>query len=129
LRGSIKKLGENKYRVTADIGRDPATNKRKQKVVTVKGTEKDAEKALAKIVLEADRLLAEAVAGQKQAAHKRTDDLTVEGYLEEWFEAVTHDLRDNSKAFYRRLISYVKETDIARLPLAEIRPPECSAGN
>ena len=47
MRGSIKKLDDKKYRVVADIGRDPVTNKRKQKVVTVTGSKKDAEKVLA----------------------------------------------------------------------------------
>ena len=62
MKGSIEELiKDKKYRVRMDIGRDPATNKRKQKVVTVMGTRKDAEKVQAKLVLDAEKLLAEVV--------------------------------------------------------------------
>lgn len=126
MKGSIEELiKDKKYRVRVDIGHDPATGKRKQKVVTVKGTRKVAEKTLAKLVLDAEKLLAEVVSRQEPPKpHKRTEELTVGDYLEEWYKAVTHDLRENTKVLYRKLIEYVKGTDIATLSLVEVRPPD-----
>ena len=124
MKGSIKELVRNqKYRVTVDIGRDPA-NKRKQKVVIVKGTRKDAEKTLAKLVLDAEKLLAEAISRQATKPHKRTEELTVGDYLKEWYEALPRELRENTKNYYKYLISYILETDITALRLVNVRPPD-----
>lgn len=88
------------------------------------GTRKDAEKVQAKLVLDAEKLLAEVVSRSAPKVHKRTQELTVGDHMEEWYEAVSHDLRENTKKFYRLLISYIKGTDIAVLLLVEVRPPD-----
>lgn len=124
MKGSIEELiKDKKYRVRVDIGYDTVTSKRKQKTMTIKGTRKDAEKALAKLVLDEEKLLAEVISRREPKAHKRTQELTFEEYMEEWYEAITYDLRSDTKVLYRKLIEYIKGTDIAAISLVEVRPP------
>ena len=50
--------------------------------------------------------------------------LTVGDYMDEWYEATSHDLRENTKNFYKTLIGYINETSIVSLPLVGVRPPD-----
>jgi len=49
MRGHIKKRYRSSYTIFLNLGRDPATGKRKQQVISVKGTKKEAEKKLASL--------------------------------------------------------------------------------
>lgn len=123
MKGSIKEvIKDNKYRVTVDIGR--VAGRRKQKVATVNGTRKDAEKMLAKLTLNADKLLAEAAGKPEPKAHKRAREMTIGEYLEDWHlvSSQNQDLRQRSIIYYRLLINYIKETDIISIPLVDVEP-------
>ena len=50
MRGTIKKRAQDFWSVILDVGRDPATGKRKQKWVTVKGTKAKAQQQLRKLL-------------------------------------------------------------------------------
>ena len=54
MRGHIVKRGQNSYTIVVDLGRDPATGKRKQQWVSIKGPKKDAEKRLAELLHQLD---------------------------------------------------------------------------
>lgn len=54
MRGHITKRGKNSYSIIISLGQDPATGKRKQQWVTVKGSKKDAEKRLAELLHQID---------------------------------------------------------------------------
>jgi integrase len=54
MRGHITKRSKNSYSIVLELGRDPATGKRKQQWVTVKGTKKDAEKKLSELLHQLD---------------------------------------------------------------------------
>lgn len=49
MRGTIKQRAKGSWTVILDIGRDPATGKRRQKWETVRGTKREAEKRLAEL--------------------------------------------------------------------------------
>jgi len=49
MRGSIVKRSKGSWTIILNLGRDPATGKRKQQWVSVKGTKKEAEKKLAEL--------------------------------------------------------------------------------
>ena len=50
MRGSIVKRSENSYTVILNLGKDPATGKRKQQWVSVKGNKRNAEKHLSELL-------------------------------------------------------------------------------
>ena len=54
MRGHIVKRGKNSYTVVLNMGKDPATGKRNQQWVSVKGNKKDAEKRLSEMLHQID---------------------------------------------------------------------------
>ena len=54
MRGHIVKRYENSYTIVLNLGVDPATGKRKQQWISVKGTKKDAEKRLSELLHQID---------------------------------------------------------------------------
>ncbi len=74
MRGSIQKRGKGSWRLVFDLERDH-TGRRRQKVVTIKGSKRAAEKELA-------RLIAAIETGGIVEPHK----LTVAEYLDQWID-------------------------------------------
>lgn len=54
MSGHIQKLGDERWRLYVYAGRDPVTGRSRQVTKVVRGTRKDADRALAKLVLEVD---------------------------------------------------------------------------
>jgi len=54
MRGHIVKRYKSSYTIVLDLGRDPATGKRKQQWVSIRGAKKDAEKRLAEMLHQLD---------------------------------------------------------------------------
>jgi integrase len=54
MRGHIKKRTKGSWSIVIDIGKDPATGKRRQQWTSIKGTKKEAEKRLAEMLHEMD---------------------------------------------------------------------------
>ncbi len=52
--GNITRRGKNSWRVKYEIGRDPVTGKRQTRYITVRGTKKDAQRALTRVMHEID---------------------------------------------------------------------------
>ena len=77
MRGHIKQRAKGSWTIVMDLGRDPATGKRKQQWVTVKGTKKEAEKKLAELQHQMDT----------GSFVKPTKD-TLGGFLQRWLDDV-----------------------------------------
>ena len=75
MRGHIERRGQKSWRLKFDIGTDPLTGKRQTRRVTVKGTKKNAEEEL-------NRLLHEIGEGTFVDPSK----LTVAEYLDQWLK-------------------------------------------
>jgi integrase len=73
MRGTIKQRSKGSWTIILDVGRDPATGKRKQKWETIKGTKREAEKRLAELQHQLNT--GEYVKGTKD---------TVDSFLERW---------------------------------------------
>ncbi len=54
MRGHITKRSKDSYTIVLELGRDPATGKRKQQWISVKGTKKEAEKRLSELLSQLD---------------------------------------------------------------------------
>lgn len=75
MRGHIIKRYSNSYTIVLNLGRDPATGKRKQQWVSVKGTKKDAEKRLAELLHQLDT-----------GSFMKPDKTTVADFLQRWLQ-------------------------------------------
>ena len=73
MRGHIVKRYEDSYNIVLNLGTDPATGKRKQQWITVKGTKKEAEKKLAELLHQLDT-----------GTFMKPGKLTLADYLEIW---------------------------------------------
>jgi len=73
MRGHIVKRGANSYSIIFDANTDPATGRRKQQWVTVKGTKKEAEKRLSELLHQLDT-----------GTFMRPGKTTLAEYLERW---------------------------------------------
>jgi len=77
--GNITRRGKSSWRIKYDIGRDPVTGERQTRYITVRGTKKDAQRELTRILHEIDL-----------GAHVDATKESVGEYLERW-------LRDYAK--------------------------------
>lgn len=88
--------GVTRYRFVVDVGRDPVTGKRKQKTFTF-DTKREASE-------EYHRIKHETALG----TYVRPSKVTVNEYLDGWFEGVTRDLKPGTVANYRDALKPVR---------------------
>jgi len=98
MQGSIRKRGKGSWAVRLDVGRDPQSGRRRQIERAVRGTKRDAEKELARLIYELD-----------QGTDLRPERLTVGEYLKRW-------LADYAKPNVGPS-TYVKYEEIVRIHL------------
>ena len=73
MRGHIQKRFRSSYTIILELPRDPATGKRRQQCISVKGTKKKAEKRLVELLLQVDT-----------GEYVKPGKLTVADFLERW---------------------------------------------
>src|SRR5262245_55694888 len=107
MRGSVQRRGRQSWRIKYDL---PGTAKRETRYVTVRGTRRDAERELAKIV---------------NAAHDGTlvepSKITVADYLRSWLVGA-HGLAGKTLERYRQLAEQQILPHLGMLPLQRLRP-------
>lgn len=108
MRGHLRKRGPS-WQVLVDAGRDPITGKRRQVSRNVRGTKKQAEEVLA-------RMLVEAGAG----AHSGTSNATVSELVEAWFELARPDLSPSTIQTTRWFIDLYVRDRIGTVPLRRL---------
>ena len=89
MRGSIIKRYENSYSIVINLGKDPATGKRKQQWYSVKGTKKQAEKRLRELLTEHD-----------QGTLVKPTRVTVGQYLDQWLQDSRGNIAPNTAQTY-----------------------------
>jgi len=113
MKGHIRKQSEHSWAVVVDLPRDPATGKRRQKWITVRGTKRDAQKVLAEVLAELGR-----------GAYAEPSRTTLADYLDQWLEqyaqpSVAPRTYDN----YRWNVAHIKR-HLGQVPLADLRPAQ-----
>jgi integrase len=98
MRGHITKRGTNSWTIVLYTGRDPKTGKKQQKWHSIKGTKKQAEQELAKLVSSLDN-----------GTYVKPNKVTVSSFLEQW-------LRDYAKTNTSPR-TYERYAEIVRLHL------------
>ncbi|MDO8636750.1 MAG: site-specific integrase [Dehalococcoidia bacterium] len=76
MRGHIRKRGKDSWTVVISLGHDPSSGKRLQKWVSIKGTKRDAEKALAEFIHSIE-----------EGSYIKPHRLTVGEWLNQWLES------------------------------------------
>ncbi len=75
MKGHIQQRGADSWRLKFDAGRDPATGKRQTRYVTFRGTKREAQKELARLIAQVS-----------QGAFLEPDRATVAEYLRRWID-------------------------------------------
>ncbi|MGB9804372.1 tyrosine-type recombinase/integrase [Desulfofundulus sp.] len=111
MRGHVRKRSKNSWTVVVELPRDPVTNKRRQKWVTVKGTKKDAERELARLINEIEK-------GTYVEPHKMTfTELT-----QKWFDVhVSANLRENTQENYKTVLRTHIIPEIGHINIGELK--------
>lgn len=107
LRGHIRPHGDGAWRIFAEAGTDPVTGKRKKVTRVIRGSRRDAEKALAALVAEAD-------GGGHAGTRAKTFGEVVDAYLDHKsveLEATTFDT-------YRYYAGYLEP--LRRVPVTKV---------
>src|SRR5262245_24004205 len=113
-RGNITRRGKQSWRLKFDIGCDPATGQRQTRLVTVRGTRRDAERELA-------RLLSTVHEGTFVEPSK----LTVADYLRQWLDGL--DVAGSTGERYRVLAEQQVIPHLGAVPLQKLRPAQVQA--
>lgn len=98
------------WRLRVFIGRDPLTGRRRFTNRTVRGSEKDARKALARLLTEV------------QDSRPTAESITVEQLLERWIDHITPQRTPATIAGYRSKIRARINPGIGKVRLAELSP-------
>jgi integrase len=114
MAGSIRQRGKDSWQLRVHLGRDPITGRKRWLQRTFRGTKREADKALAALVRDAERLTPWAASGT-----------TVETVLREWLEHATPSLSprtvETSRMYIdRAIVPVLGSTPAARLTTLDI---------
>jgi len=114
MRGNITRRGKNSWRIKFDIGRDPITGKRETRFVTVRGTRKDAERELTRLL-----------GANDGGVFVETTKTTVGAYLDHWLDNVA-SLAVTPKTLerYRGLVAKQIKPHLGNSLLQKLKPAQ-----
>jgi integrase len=114
--GHIRRRGEGTWELKFDLGRDPLTGKRQVRYVSFKGTKREAQAELA-------RLLAEAQGGTYVDPSK----VSVSEFLDRWArDWVSMNVSPKTGERYRQLLDNQVKPHVGALPIQKLRPVHLS---
>jgi len=111
MRGHIRERGNN-WVLVIDLGKDPATGKRKQRWVPVKGSKKDAEKRLSEILHQLDT-----------GAYMQPGKTTVAEFLSKWLaDYAKPNLSPRGYERYESIVRVHLAPALGSIQLTQLRP-------
>src|SRR5262249_10517414 len=110
-RGSIKTRSPGSFRLRYDRGRDPVTGKRRIATTTVRGTRKDAERELTRLLRAAD-------AGE----HVDPSRMTVRQWLKTWLDTVRSEISPKSYERYSEIVRCYLVPALGQFALTNLAP-------
>ena len=110
MRGSIQKRGNGSWRLVFDLDRDH-TGKRHQKVITFRGTKREADDELSRILAEI-----------KNGGFVDPGKVTVEKYLDKWLEHVATKTATKTHERYSEIVALGIVPYIGQVKLAKLSP-------
>jgi integrase len=109
--GHIRERSPGSFELRYSFGTNPATGKRKVATATVRGSRKDAEKELRRLLHAADT-------GQ----HVDPTRMTVRRWLTLWLETIRHEVASRSLDRYTDIVNLHLIPGLGHLPLAKLSP-------
>ena len=117
MTGSIRRRGRRSWELNFDLGRDPVTGARLRRFVTVKGTRRDAERALA-----------EAIHRHNTGLDVAYGKMTVAQYLRRWLSDYAEtNVSAATLVRYRGIVANHLVPLIGTVQLTELRPAHIQA--
>ena len=111
MSGTIRRRGKRSWQLQIELGTDPVTGRRRRKFKSVKGTRKDAERALT-----------EAMHQRDSGTDLQPTKVTVAEYLERWLrDYATPNVAPSTLLRYQQLVARVSAR-IGQVILADLRP-------
>ena len=117
MAGYIRRRGKGSWEVTVDLGRDPTTGQRRRRFMAVRGTKRDA-----------DRALAEALHQRDTGIDVSPGKLTVGDYLRRWLrDYAAHNVSPSTQERYTGIIKHHLIPALGALRLRDLRPAHIQA--
>jgi integrase len=113
MAGSMRQRGEESWQLRVHAGRDRLTGRKRYVERTFHGNKREASKALASLVVEAERL-----------APKGAREGTMEALLNEWFEHASQSFSPKTAAVVRGYLDSPIIPAIGAVPAARLTPAE-----
>ncbi len=114
--GSIERRGPTSWRIQVRDGRDPATGRYRRRRFTVRGTRRDAQRALREALSERDRGIAASATST-----------TVGDYLNGWLTRQALRLKESTLAGYRADVDKHFRPALGPIKLRDLRPAHVDA--
>ena len=111
MRGHITKRGKSSYTIVLEMDKDPATRKRNQQWISVKGNKKDAEKRLSEMLHQIDT-----------GSFMRPGKTTVAEFLEQWLKDCRSRLSPRGFERYSGIVTGHLIPDLGSIALTQLRP-------
>ncbi len=113
-RGNLRERSKGSWTITVSLGREPLTNKQKQRYETFRGDRRAAEKRLTEILGEVDKGIV--ITPSKE---------TLGDFLERWSENVARpSVRRRTWEDYDRIVSRRLIPDLGHIPLKQLQPQD-----
>ena len=112
MRGSIRQRSKGSWEVCIDIGRDPATGKRRQHFETIRGCKADAQRRLHKLLLSVE-----------QGNYVKPNRLTVAQFLQGWLQDyVRTNTAPRTAERYQEIVRVHLIPALGLLPVLALQP-------
>src|SRR6516164_7676857 len=109
--GHIRERSPGSFELRYSLGSDPATGKRKIATATVRGSRKDAEKELRRLLRSLDT-----------GAHVDPNRITVREWLTTWLGAVRSEVAPKTHERYDEIVGHYLVQALGNLQLAKLAP-------
>ncbi|MCH7860955.1 MAG: site-specific integrase, partial [Proteobacteria bacterium] len=117
MAGYIRRRGKDTWELTVDLGRDPATGRRRRRFLNVRGSKRDAE-----------RTLADAVHQRDTGVDINPGKLTVADYLRRWLrDYAAHNVGPSTQERYTSIVEHHLIPVLGALRLRDLRPAHIQA--
>jgi len=117
MRGHIYQRAKGSWTIVYDLPTDTITGKRRQKSQTVKGTKRDAERALREILLSLE-----------QGSYVKPNKLTLGEWLDQWCESfVVMNTTPRTYVSYRSIIDNHLKQGLGSIALSRLEPQQIQA--
>ena len=110
-RGHVQQRSPGSFRLRYTLGRDPVTGKRRTATATVRGTRKDAERELTRLLRTADI-----------GEHVDPSRMTVRQWLETWLDAIRAEISPKAHERYSEIARCYLIPAVGQVPLAKLVP-------